>query len=136
MSSLKLHLLHHAEPYALASVAPESQIDWDRAGSALFSVAYTSAETSVICRAAVIPEGTRTEGPFHVFEVAGPLDFATTGVLAGILDPISEKGISVLSTSTYLTDFILVPVDNADEAERIWKREGFLVTPPILGGAG
>lgn len=133
MSILKVHLLHHTEPYALASLPPEAQVTWDRAGSAIFAIAHTSTETSVICRESAIPAGTRTEGPFHLFEVAGPLDFATTGILAGILDPVAEKGIPVLATSTYETDWILVPVDRADDAEQVWRRVGFLVTPPVLG---
>lgn len=133
MSNLKLHILHHAEPYAVASLPPDAQITWDRKGSAIFAVASTSTETSVICRESAIPEGTRKEGPLHLFEVAGPLDFTLTGVLSGILDPISEKGIPILTTSTYETDWILVPADRADDAEQIWRRVGFLVTPPVLG---
>lgn len=133
MSTLTLHLFHHTEPYALASVAPGTTIDWDRDGCAIFSIAYTSTEISVICPQRCIPTGTRQEGPFHAFEVAGPLDFAQTGVLAGLFGPIAAKNIPLLSTSTYETDFILVPVDHADQAEQVWRREGFLVTPPILG---
>ena len=134
MSTLKLHLFHHTEPYALASVPPDTPVDWDREGCAIFAVAYTSTETSVICPERCIPAGTRTEGPFHVFEVAGPLDFAQTGVLAGIFEPLAAKGIPLLSTSTYESDFILVPIDRADQAVTVWRREGFLVTPPILSG--
>lgn len=134
MSALRLHILHHTEPYAVASVPPGTEIDWDRAGAVIFAVSHTDTETSVICPARVVPDAARTEGPFHVFEVAGPLDFAMVGVLTGILDPLAAKGITVLTTSTYETDWILVPADKADDAERIWRREGFLVTPPVLGG--
>ena len=134
MSALRLHILHHTEPYAVASVPPGTEIDWDRAGAVIFAVSHTDTETSVICPARVVPDAARTEGPFHVFEVAGPLDFAMVGVLTGILDPLAAKGITVLTTSPYETDWILVPSDKADDAERIWRREGFLVTPPVLGG--
>ena len=134
MSALRLHILHHTEPYAVASVPPGTDIDWDRSGSVIFAVSETETETSVVCPERVIPEGARTEGPFHVFEVAGPLDFAMVGVLTGILDPLAAKGITVLTTSTYETDWILVPVERAADAVRIWRREGFLVTPPVLGG--
>lgn len=133
MSRLKLHILHHTEPFVLATMPPNSQIGWDRSGSVIFSVSHTSTETSVICAASAVPEGTRVEGPFHVFEIAGPLDFALVGVLAGIIEPLSARDITVLTTSTYETDWVLVRVDQADEAEHIWRREGLLVTPPILG---
>lgn len=133
MSTLKLHILHHAEPYALASLPPGTSVTWDHAGAAIFAVVHTSTETSVVCPQRLVPGGVRVEGPFHVFEIAGPLDFAATGILAGILNYVAEKGIPILSTSTYETDWILIPADRADEAERIWKREGLLVTPPVLG---
>lgn len=135
MSVLAVHLLHHTEPYAVASVAPDARIDWDRDGAAIFSVSHTATETSVIAPARAVPDQVRTEGPFHLFEVAGPLDFTMVGVLSGILVPLADKGITVVTTSTYETDWILVPVDKADQAEQIWRREGFLVTPPVLGGA-
>jgi uncharacterized protein len=133
MSVLTLHLLHHREPHVLASVAPDTEVGWDRSGSVIFSVSHTRSETSVICAEGAVPEGVRTEGPFHVFEVAGPLDFAMVGVLSGVLTPLAAKGVTVVTTSTYETDWILVPVEKAEEAERIWRREGFLVTPPVLG---
>lgn len=135
MSALKLHILHHPEDYYLASVDPGTEIDWDRSDSALFSVAHTSTETSVICAGSAVPAGVRAEGPFRLFEVAGPLDFAMVGVLAGIIDPLAAKGLPILTTSTYETDWILVPVDRAEEAEQIWRREGFLVTPSTLGAS-
>jgi uncharacterized protein len=133
MSALRLHILHHTDPYAVASVPAGTDVDWDRTGAVIFAVSHTETETSVMCPERVIPPGTRTEGPFHVFEVAGPLDFALVGVLTSIIDPLAAKGITVLATSTYETDWILVPADKAEEAERIWRREGFLVTPPVLG---
>jgi hypothetical protein len=133
VSALKLHILHHTEPFVIASLPPASEVDWDRSGSVLFSVSHSTTETSVMCRQSVVPDGTRTEGPFHVFEVAGPLDFTQVGVLAGLITPLAAKGITVLTTSTYETDWILVPVDRAEQAEQVWRREGFLVTPPVLG---
>lgn len=136
MSALKLHILHHTDPFVIASLPPGSEVDWDRSGSVLFSVTHSSTETSVMCHAGAVPDGTRTEGPFHLFEVAGPLDFTQVGVLAGLIVPLAAKGITILTTSTYETDWILAPAARADEAEQAWRREGFLVTPPVLGSVG
>lgn len=133
--SLTLHILHHTEPHVIATVPPGTDIDWDRSTSALFSVTTTSTETSVMCHESAVPDGTRAQGPFHVFEVAGPLDFAQVGILAGLIAPIAAKGISILTTSTYETDWILVPAERAHDAEQVWRREGFLVTPPVLGSS-
>ena len=131
-----MHILHHTDPFVIASLPPGAEVDWDRSGSVLFSVTHSTTETSVMCPQAAVPAGTRTEGPFHVFEVAGPLDFGQVGVLAGLIAPLAAKGITILTTSTYETDWILVPVARADHAEQAWRREGFLVTPPVLGSLG
>nr|WP_218889509.1 ACT domain-containing protein [Saccharopolyspora hordei] len=58
----------------------------------------------------------RVEGPFRALEVAGPLDFSLTGVLASLLVPLADVGISVFTLSTFDTDWILVPADSAGKA--------------------
>jgi hypothetical protein len=40
--------------------------------------------------------------------VAGSIDFATIGVLASLVSPLAEKGISVFAISTFDTDYLLV----------------------------
>ena len=64
------------------------------------------------------------------FEVAGPLDFAETGVLSGLLAPLADAGISVFTLSTYDTDWILVKADAADAAAEAWTAAGHTLTTP------
>ena len=79
-------------------------------------------------------EVVRREGPLTAFEIAGPLDFSTVGVLAGLLDPLAKQGISILAMSTFDTDWILVDARHADEAMAIWKRDGNTAAPARLSG--
>ena len=69
--------------------------------------------------------------PFTAFEVEGPLDFALTGVLAELLAPLAAAGISVFTLSTFDTDWILVPGDDADQAAEEWRRPGHEVTAAV-----
>ena len=52
----------------------------------------------------------------------GPLDFSLTGVLATLLQPLAEAEISVFTISTFDTDWVLVPVGDADRAAEEWRR--------------
>ncbi|MGW1679227.1 ACT domain-containing protein [Saccharopolyspora sp. NPDC002376] len=69
----------------------------------------------------------RVEGPFRALEVHGPLDFALTGVLAALLVPLADAGISVFTLSTFDTDWILVPADAAARAAEVLTAAGHTV---------
>lgn len=129
---MPLHLLRHPEPLSVVRLDGGSQPDWDWMRGPLASLSVSEEETSVICRTDLVPEGLTAQGPFLAFEVAGPLDFALVGVLHGLLGPLVARGISVFATSTYDTDYLLVPVERADEAQDALRKDGSIVTTPTL----
>ena len=77
-------------------------------GEVFASVTRTPEETSVVCRAEVVPPGVRVETGWRALRVAGPLDFALTGVLLSLLGPLAAAGVSVFALSTFDTDVLLV----------------------------
>ena len=99
--------------------------------SSLFSITATARETSVVCAARSVPKKAQQAGPFTAFAVQGPLDFSLTGVLATLLQPLAEAEISVFTISTFDTDWILVPVDDAERAAEEWRRRGHDVAPAV-----
>jgi uncharacterized protein len=74
----------------------------------LVSVTRTEDELSVICPSSAIPYGVASEAGWRGFKVDGKLEFSAVGILASILNPLAAAGISVLSISTFDTDYILV----------------------------
>jgi uncharacterized protein len=48
--------------------------------------------------------------------VAGSMDFSIVGVVASLVTPLAEAGISVFVVSTFDTDYLLV---NEDDVERV-----------------
>lgn len=115
----------HRTPLAIARLAPGSPIPpWARTEAPLVSVTWNSSETSVVCPDAVVPDGVTKAGPFLAFEVEGPLDFTLTGVLSGLLGPLAEQQLSVFTVSTFDTDWILVPLYQADAATDVWRGYG------------
>ncbi|NUS50475.1 MAG: ACT domain-containing protein [Nocardioidaceae bacterium] len=121
-------LTRHVEHLAVVRLGPGADVpDWAATGT-LFSVTATRDETSVVCGATSVPRRATSEGPFVAFEVAGPLDFALTGVLGTLLAPLADAEISVFTLSTYDTDWILVPAKAADAAAAAWQDAGHTVT--------
>ena len=123
-------LLQHPDALAVVRLGPGSDVPSWATASTLFSVTATKTETSIVCHASTVPTKARREGPFVAFEVAGPLDFAETGVLSGLLAPLADAGISVFTLSTYDTDWILVKADAADAAAEAWTAAGHTLTTP------
>ena len=72
------------------------------------SVTRTPHELSIVCPSATVPQGVPCEAGWRAFTVEGKLEFSAVGVLAAILNPLAEAGISILSISTFDTDYVLV----------------------------
>ena len=120
-------LVRHPDALAVVRLGPGSDIPTWATSSTLFSVTATAAETSVVCHASTVPRKARREGPFVAYEVAGPLDFALTGVLSTLLAPLAEAEISVFTLSTFDTDWILIRSDKADAADAAWLAAGHTI---------
>ena len=124
-----LTLLRHAEPLAVVRLGPGADVPPWATTSTLFCVTATATETSLVCGVARVPRKARSEGPYVAFSVAGTLDHALTGVLSGLLAPLAEAAVPVFTLSTFETDWVLVPADRADVAERTWQEAGYAVRP-------
>lgn len=57
----------------------------------------------------------------------GKLEFSAIGVLAAILNPLAEAGISILSISTFDTDYVLVRTDLLEKAKTVLRRHFDLI---------
>jgi hypothetical protein len=121
-------LLRHPDALAVVRLGPGSEIPGWATSATLFSVTATAAETSLVCHASSVPTKARKQGPFVAYEVAGPLDFALTGVLASLLVPLADAEVGVFTLSTYDTDWLLVPAGAVDAAEAAWSGAGHTIT--------
>ena len=75
------HLMEHPEDLSIVHLPGGQQPEFDWTAGPFASLTRTPDETSVVCLSAAVPPGLRTEGPFRVVEVAGPLSFGAVGVL-------------------------------------------------------
>ena len=128
------YTLHrYPEKLVVVGLPPGSDVPAWAESASLFSISATATETTVVCAGRSVPKKVKQEGPFTAFAVAGPLDFALTGVLHTLLGPLAEARVSAFTISTFPTDWVLVPTEQADTAAEEWRRRGHTVVPaPVV----
>jgi hypothetical protein len=111
--SLSLTLSLHPGELSIVRLSTQAELPaWlHLAARPLVSVTFAANETSIVCPTKQVPNGQPAEGPWRAFEIDGPIDFALTGVLASVLNPLAAAGLSIFALSTYDTDWILVRTD-------------------------
>jgi hypothetical protein len=109
---------------SIVRLAPQSGLpEWLRlAARPLVSVTLTADELSIVCPAAIVPDGLRCESGWRALRIAGAMDLSSVGVLASVLNPLAEAGIGIFAVSTFDTDYVLV------------RGEQFTTAVGVLGG--
>jgi uncharacterized protein len=111
--------------YSVVRMGPRARIPADLPG--FHSVTRTRRELSIVCRADRAPRGGRREDGFRCLEVAGPLPFEATGVLASLATPLARARIPILAISTFDTDYLFVRQERLAAALRALERAGHAV---------
>ena len=124
-----MHLTEHRGAlHVLRLPADEPVPAWlsDAPGDPLISVTRTAHETSVVVPSVAVPEQLPgpLHGPYSAFEVDGPVDAPLTGVLDGLLRPLTDVGVVGFAVSTFDTDWVLVPCGGTASARAAWAAAG------------
>jgi len=109
--------------YAVCRLPAEADVP-----PSFFSATRTPNELSVVCAEGDALPGAPCERGFRIFEVAGPLDFALTGVLAAIAAPLAGAGVSIFAISTFDTDYVLVKERDLAKAVEALREAGHRVS--------
>ncbi len=103
-----MRLTVHRDLYAVVRLDPDAEVPgWAVAGP-VSSVTRTGSELSIVCRESDVPAAASAERGWCVLEVAGPLAFTLTGVLASLAVPLAAAEITLFALSTFETDYLLV----------------------------
>ena len=120
MPQTRLRLTVLDDRLAVCRLAPDAALpDWLSWTGGLTVVCRTAEELSLVCPDGELPEGVRAERGWRAFKVEGPLDFALTGILAGLAAPLAEAGISIFAISTFDTDYLLVRAADLERAREV-----------------
>jgi hypothetical protein len=99
---------------------------WASSGK-FFSITRTADELSVVCPQSVLPAGVQCERGWRCLRVAGSMDFSMIGVVASLVMPLAEAGISVFVVSTFDTDYLLVRAVDLEKALAALRTAGHAV---------
>jgi hypothetical protein len=98
----------------------------------IYSVTRTPEEMSIVCAEDDVPPSVeRCERGWRLLLLEGPIPFETTGVLAALVGPLADAGISVFALSTYDTDALLVRELQLERALEVLART-HLVTREVV----
>jgi hypothetical protein len=122
--TLTLQLL--PETFAVCQLPAESPAPEWLTGP-LVSVTRTPEELSIVCEERYVPPGVKRQGDFRCLKVPGPLDFATTGVIAALAGPLADAEISIFPLGTYDTDYLLVRRADLERATATLRGTGHRV---------
>ena len=81
-------------------------------------------ELSLVCASGAPPADVVAERDWMALEIAGPMEFTLTGVLASVASPLAEAGVPIFALATYDTDVVLVPGARAEDAVRALRDGG------------
>ena len=109
---------------AICRLPPDVAIPECPPQAKFWSVTRTAEELSIILPEESVHPGWQAETGWRGLKVQGPLDFDLTGVLASLAAPLAEASVSILTISTYNTDYILVKENNLEKAKQALRASG------------
>jgi hypothetical protein len=128
-----LTLLVLDDNLAVCRLGPKTGVPtWASAGQ-FCSITRTADELSVVCPQSAVPEGVQCEGGWLCFRVAGAMDFCLVGVLASLVVPLAEAGVSVFAISTFDTDYLLVKEADFEKAKAVLRQAGHIIDGKAVG---
>ena len=120
----KLTLTILPDQFAVCRLSPDADLPAWTQNEEFYSITRSRDELSVVCLSKDVPENIRAECDWRALKVGGPLDFSLTGILAAIINPLSEAKIPIFAISTYDTDYVFVREDSLSQVVAILSEEG------------
>ena len=110
--------------YAICQLDAQTSVPkWASLGD-LYSITRTPDELSIICLHEQIPEHIPCQAGWQVLKIEGPFNFDEIGVLAALTAPLAAAQISLLTISTFDTDYIFIQAENYDQARQVLQAAG------------
>lgn len=94
--------------YAISKLDAKADVPlWAREGQ-FVSVTRTAAELSIVCPEEKVPAGVSCVPGWRVLKCEGPLDWALTGIVASLAEPLANAGVAIFPIATHDTDYLLI----------------------------
>lgn len=93
-------------------------------GPGFWTVSSSREEMTLVCRAARIPPGVQSSGGWRCLRIEQHFTFDVPGVLASVLNPLSDAGVGIFANSTFSTDYVFIIGSDLDKAVAALKAHG------------
>lgn len=113
--------------YSICRLPPGAPLPSGLAALPFWAVTRTPQELSLVLPAGYEPPQSQVEAGWSCLRVEGPLDFALTGILAGLSAALAAAGISIFALSTFDTDYLLVRTPRLTAACRALQADGYRI---------
>ena len=111
--------------FKIMRFSANADVPLDQVGGANLFLARTPDEVSVLCEAQQDLVSDSSYGPLRGFRVAGQLEFELVGVLAELTKVLAKAKISVVTESTFNTDYIFIEDSAVESATTALQDAGF-----------
>jgi len=101
---------------AIAKLTDVKDIIGNISKAKFVSFTKTEDEISLVIETKYLSSFEYVNKGWKAFKIIGPLDFSLVGILQKVIEPLSERGISVFTISSFETDYILVKNEQVDNA--------------------
>ena len=110
--------------FAICKLNPQTKIpNWALKGE-FYSITRTSEELSILCPQKIIPDEITSVGRWRGLKIEGPFQFTEIGILNSITAQLASVKISLLSISTFDTDYVFIQDDQFEDALLILAANG------------
>jgi len=100
--------------------------DW-ATGNDFVSISRTADELSIVCLEANVPPTVARTSGWRVLKCEGPLDFALSGIMASLAEPLADAGVSIFPIATHDTDYVLIKEPQLEAAVNALSSYGHAV---------
>ena len=114
--------------YAITRLNIGSSIPEWLPGPGFWTVSSSREEMTLVCRAARVPSSVQSSLGWRCFRIEQHFAFDVPGVLASVLQPLSDAGVGIFANSTFSTDYIFVAGSDLDKAVQALKDHGHELT--------
>jgi hypothetical protein len=122
-----MDLVLHPERYAIVRLPPETVIADVVPQHGVVAIVRSARELSIWMPEKSAPADATMSTDWRLLSIVGPLDLGLTGILASVLVPLAEAGVSVFPFASYDTDWIGIPAASSATAVSALEAAGHSV---------
>ena len=94
--------------YAICRLDAKAVVPEWAVGDDFVTISRTPAELSIVCPERNLPPEVKCARDWRVLKCEGPLDFALTGIVASLAEPLADAGVAIFPIATHDTDYLLI----------------------------